>query len=414
MSRPAMCALVVLAFVAANAPAHAQGNLRPVQLLGGLQRVQDSIARGDRSALALQNEMVSLLDESFRRELAASGPLDGDIRPLLIFALGGGGATPASRMLERVPADHRDYAIAQAVLAYIVGNGEKARKFFAQVNVPAVGIPLSPYVALAKGTVNIGEDDEEARRSFDYARLLAPGTLVEEVALRRLLSIHIARVDVRGFALVSVQYARRYIDSPFATQFVSHYIPGVIAFDGALPYRRIRDLLSALTRDQRIGVLMRLARGAAVAGRLELSAFASGELSRDMAGNSAVSVSRLRLYENLAAVTSSNARQAYANLAGINEVDLPAEDVPLLRAALQLAGAIVGPSALASASAGRQPMPVAIRERVEDEPKTPQAQQDAPAVQDKAAEPEPASTSYDALITSARDRLKSIDKLIDQ
>lgn len=413
MSRPVSCALAVLALVVASAPAHAQGNLRPVQLLGGLQRVQDSIARGDQSALPLQSEMVSLLDESFRRELAASGPLEEGVRPLLMFALGGGGAMPASRMLERVPADHPDYAIAQAVLAYIVGNAAKARKFFAQVDVPAVGVPLSPYVALAKGTVYIGEDDEEARRSFDHARLLAPGTLVEEVALRRLLSIHIAREDVRGFSLVSVQYARRYIDSPFAAQFVSHYIPGVIAFDGALPHSRIRDLLSTLARDQRIGVLMRLARGAAVAGHLELSAFASGELSHDMAGNTAVSVSRVRLYENLAAVTSSNARQAYANLSGISEADLPLEDVPLLRAALHLAGAILGPATLASAAVETQPESVTANDASGSGPKITQARA-ARAIRDEATEPEVTDTSYEALLSSARDQLKSIDKLIDE
>ncbi len=421
MSRLAPSAAIVAAFLSVGTPVQAQDNLHPLQLLGGLHRIQDSIARGDRSALALQPELISILDESFRRDFAAGGGLGDHVRSLIIFALGGGGARASSRMLEHVPKSHPDYAIAQATLAYIAGDSEKARQYFAKVDEMTVDVPLSAYVALAKGTVNLSYDKDAAMQAFDHARLLAPGTLVEEVALRRLLSIQLARADPEGFSLTAQQYVHRYIDSPFASQFVKLYVPGIVKLNDTVPHEKILILLASLSHEQRVSILMRLARNAAVAGHLELSAFASAELTREAAGKDTISEARLRLYKSLAAVTSPNAAVAYADLSGINEDDLPAEDRPLLHAALSLASAIVSPVGKSPSLVQPQPMP-------KPEPTTRQV--DSQSVETMAetgrkplvAESDTGETaaakaldiSVDSLLASARKKLKSIDKMIDE
>ncbi|MGO8078035.1 chemotaxis protein, partial [Rhizobium leguminosarum] len=69
------------------------------------------------------------------------------------------------------------------------------------------------------GNVLIATKPTEALDLYDKARLAAPGTIVEEAALRRSVAICVdnGMLD-RGMAY-SQRYVRRFLHSPYASQF---------------------------------------------------------------------------------------------------------------------------------------------------------------------------------------------------
>ncbi|TIP53397.1 MAG: chemotaxis protein MotC, partial [Mesorhizobium sp.] len=73
------------------------------------------------------------------------------------------------------------------------------------------------FLALVKGSLLAADDPAQALTLLDEARLLSPGTLVEEAALRRSVGIAAAQGDAARFALASTQYVASYLYSPYAS-----------------------------------------------------------------------------------------------------------------------------------------------------------------------------------------------------
>jgi chemotaxis protein MotC len=326
-------------------------DIGPRQLLASLQRVQDSIATGDRSALPLQTQMIAMLDQSFAKKAAGGTTEPPDPVSVLLFALSGGDRHTASAMISHMEADSPEHQLAAAVDAYVNGDAAKARTGFELIDPLKLDIRLAPYVALAKGTSSLGENDGAARRQFDIARLLSPGTLVEEVALRRLMTLHVKAGDAVSFANISQQYARRYIGSPYGQQFAEIFVNGCIALDPKLTAADIPGMLEGVPQDYRTALYLRLAKQAVISGRFKLSAFAANEIMKEkesMKGGRLTA--QVRLYASIALLTADSGGEALDRLGGIDAGALPREDADLLRAAKSLAGAIMKPLDRAAAA----------------------------------------------------------------
>ncbi|CAJ0879237.1 hypothetical protein AMST5_03041 [freshwater sediment metagenome] len=75
------------------------------------------------------------------------------------------------------------------------------------------------HLALVQGSALIGDDNARAIVLLDVARLLMPGSLVEEAALRREIAILDPVRDVGKVALLSSRYASKYLSSPYVQNF---------------------------------------------------------------------------------------------------------------------------------------------------------------------------------------------------
>jgi chemotaxis protein MotC len=274
---------------------------------------------------------------------------------------------------------------------------------FEPVDPLKLDIRLAPYVALAKGTSSLGENDGLARRQFDIARLLSPGTLVEEVALRRLMALHIKAADAASFASVSRQYARRYIGSPYGRQFAEVFVDGCIALNPKLAVGGIPTILEGVPDDYRTSLYLRLARQAAIAGRFELSASASNEVMKEkefLKGGRLTA--QVRLYASIAALSTGSAEDARARLDGVNEGALPNEDAALLGTAKLLADAILKPLDR-MAAVRKQPEPTAARAE--------EALAEPPAGEPQKND---AAAKADAFVSAARGKFDAIDQLLGE
>jgi chemotaxis protein MotC len=372
--------------------------LKPVQTLDALQRVQDAIAAGDAGALPLQAELITIMDKSFAAMLNPDNDQAAELDLVLAFALAGGNRSVFTSYLKRANLTPDKKELVSAIAAYVEGDVNKAQVHFEKVEAQALHPRLAPLVALAKGTANIRKDPAAAIDNFDLVRLIAPGTLVEEVALRRTISLQAARGSSGPFLKASEQYARRFILSPYAAQFADAFVTGAVGMDDAISDAAIASVLGALPADRRNALYIRLARQAVISGRMPLAAFAAAEALKDgsLARDSARSA-QTELYALIPELTLGEASALHQKISGIDVKRLPAEDKALLRAARRIVEAISQPFKAVELPS----MSLAAAEKSSGD------SQQSKALSDASADP------LDRIIAANKEKLAAVDAMLE-
>jgi chemotaxis protein MotC len=327
LSAGAGLALLATALAAA---AHAEGGLKPFQMVRSLELVQDRIAGGDHAALPMQRKLLEMADARFRITDATELTEPLNLRALLVYAMSGGNPATVEMALSKLSKDDPNRRLADGVLAYVLGQQKAAQDALAAIEPLAQTPELGTYLALVKGSILAVDQPQTALALLDQARLLAPGTLVEEAALRRSISLQITLGDAKRFTHASTQYVRFYLRSPYAAQFADAFVAGVIALHADLDLDAIGEIAGMMDTEREKVIYLRIARQAAIDGLTELSAFASAKAEgRDDP--------RALLYSSLSSVTSDTVDDVLAKLALIDRSRLSDKDQQLLDAASAIA-----------------------------------------------------------------------------
>ncbi|RUW73434.1 chemotaxis protein MotC, partial [Mesorhizobium sp. M2A.F.Ca.ET.067.02.1.1] len=221
---------IALLLLAAGAPsaAFAQDVLQPYQLVRSLQLIQDRIAGGDHAALPMQAKLLEMIDARMRDANAEDFKEPKNFRALLVYGMSGGNPVTVAAAASRAMTDPQSLAIAKGVVAYLNGRPANAIEMLKPIDPMSVPPDIGAFLALVKGSLLAADDPAQALALLDEARLLSPGTLVEEAALRRSVGIAAAQGDAARFALASTQYVASYLYSPYASQFADAFVSGVI------------------------------------------------------------------------------------------------------------------------------------------------------------------------------------------
>ena len=227
---------------------------------------------------------------------------------------------------------------------------------------------------------------------LDVARLLGPGTLVEEAALRRSIALSVTHGDAERFMTATEQYARRFLSSPYAAQFAEEFVAGIAKLDGKLDMARIGNAIDWMSAEQAKSVYLRIARHSAINGNDELLALAS-QKAREYADMLPGEDPRSELYSSISSVTSETVVEVLARLEELDPSQLTKSDRALLKAAKAVAADVVAP-------VGDPPAAVLVDEAEAEPPVEQAAGQDLSAAND--------------VVTSARSKLEAIDKLLEE
>ncbi len=332
--------------------------LEPFQLMRSLQNVQDRIAGGDKAALTMQGKLIVMTDEGFRQASAEKIADPRNIRALIAYGLSGGNPRTVQSLAPVIGEDQPLYPLAAGVVSYVSGRQDEARATFAAVDPLTLDPEVAAYIALAKGNANVNHDDQLAIESLIKARLLGPGTLVEESALRRLMALYMKTTNRAGFNDASADYARRFISSPYANQFAEMLVNGILSMKGPRTQTDIKRIASTMPPAFRDAIYLRLARQAAVAGHLQLSEFAAsminGQLAKDniAAGQDQSSGERQpgertglqsNLYSRISALLDDGEIERLKELDDIDATKLPEKDRGILAAARAVTKAVFAP-----------------------------------------------------------------------
>jgi chemotaxis protein MotC len=384
-----------LALALAATPALAQQGLQPFQMVRSLQLVQDRIANGDHAALPMQRKLLEMSDERLRTASAEDLADRRNFRALLVYAMSGGNPTTLEVLLPRLDVDDADRQAASAVLNYLNGNVAEAGRAFARLQPETQHGDVAASLALLKGAVMAREQPRAALDELDFARLAAPGTLVEEAALRRSIGLFVALDEPERFMLASSQYVRRFLRSPYAAQFAEDFVTGVSTLSDRLDMAAVEEIIDGMNAEQARTLYLRLARTAAIEGRAALLEFASARAGQIETERTPAADTRSQLYASISSITSENVDQVLRELERLDAAGLTAQDRALLDAARAVAREVLAPTPGRTRPAPA-PEPLEVVEATDEQGV---AEGDA---------------QTDELLATSRARLSEIDALLDR
>lgn len=196
---------------------------QPFELVRSLRALQDRIAQGDTAAHAAQRKLVAEIAEEMVAANATVWSDPRNARAAIIYALSGGEPRVLKPLFRVRALPGIDDKLLNGALAYSEGRNAEAAELLANIDPRALDPSLGGHVALVRSTLVAGKDAAKAIPLLDDARLLAPGTLVEEAALRRQTFLVAVAGDRDGFEMLASQYMRRFPNSVYAGSFREQY-----------------------------------------------------------------------------------------------------------------------------------------------------------------------------------------------
>jgi chemotaxis protein MotC len=336
----AVLALLWLAGTAGAAEGESEedAELAPYQMVRSLQLLQDRIAAGDHAALPMQRKLLEMIDQRFRRTSSEDFVDERNYEALLVYAMSGGNPATMDSLLMKLHLEETDRSLGTGVLGYLRGDVATARAALDPVDPLTLAPEVGAFFALVKGSVITSQDPKEALKMFDEARLLSPGSLVEEAALRRTMNLAQRGLEASRFLSAAGQYVRRYLRSPYASQFADALVSGIVALNQTIDLDELDTVISGMDPEQQKVVYLRLARRAAIDGMPGLAEYASNKADAVQVDEEDPSSDpRGELYSSLAVITSDTVDQVLPKLRAIDRSRLSESDRKLLDAAMAIA-----------------------------------------------------------------------------
>lgn len=381
----------------------------PYRMVRTLEYVQDSIVAGDHAAIDMQTYLLHAIDQRLRKARPSDFDDSRNADAALIYAMSGGNPETLSLLAKRDVDGHFDHALTDALLDYFAGQPEQARTKLEAIEPSFRNTDIGAYVTLVTANAEAQYHPKEALSHYDWVRLLAPGSILEESALRRSidLAVRLKRVD-RGIEYAR-DYARRFIHSPYAGQYADLLVRLIVDNTDTITEATVADVLWGMDDKRQAEIYLRVARAAALAGKFELaraSATRAGQLST---GGNPEAVVLADFYKSVANVPSAIVHAAHDSIEAVPTGRLSARDQALKQAALSVAQQVTEAPGTTLPSGKRRtrryPPSVSLVSR-QPIPSNP--------VESTAKRRAKAQKAFTTFVEAKRDKLKAIDELLKE
>lgn len=368
MRRIAQGLWIASAICLATSPAWAQAEAAPVegpqpyQIVRTLQSLQNEAAAGSKAAHAAQARLLLDVEQPLLQQPPEIWADPRNTRAVVQYVLSGGQPTVLRELLARGEPAGLPQGLAEGALAYVTGDSAKAHTLLLPLDPATLHETLAGHLALIQASLIMRSDQKRALELLDQARLLAPGSLVEEGALRRAVFIAAEINELDRLEKATAQYIRRFDRSVYAENFRQSFATGLIRFDigrDADKFPRLVATLQAFDREQRRAVLLIIARDALLKGRFEQARRAADEAAR-LPGATPDTAARTSLYAAAARIAVDRADGALVTLKTIDPTRLPPAETEILQTALRVASHIVDAPARPTTTPNAESEPAGI------------------------------------------------------
>ena len=343
-----------VAAAAALAAGHAYaqvGGGEPYEMVRSLQALQDQVAQGNLSAQARQRALIGQIAEQFAKIDPAKWKDPRNMRAAAVFVFSGGSA----QFLKNVPQDAEpkdaEGKLVKAAVTFAKGDREEAGKQLLAIDARMLDVTIAGHIAYMQAELTAEKEPAKAIAYLDDARLLAPGTLIEEAALRRQAALVSATGDLARYLDVAAKYLRRFPQSTYAGNFLKGLAVQVVATaDASKPedLEKVGQLISALGKPEQSEASMIMAKAALDTGRLKMARYAAEQgLVRTQDGSG--EQMRMRVYLAASLVTGDDFEKGVGLLDVVDRAKLAVEDVSLLESAKAVAAQVRSPVGSAGA-----------------------------------------------------------------
>ncbi len=341
MTAPAY-ALAWAAF-ALLAPAAALADLANLtDMVDDLRRIQLQVAQGDKAAYGAELNQLKAIGAAIATAKPETWRNRREADLLIIYILSGGPLVDVAPLLQGDAVVESERGLARGALAYVTNHEADAIALLAKEDLSALDARLAGEVAFARSVLETKQDAKAAIEFLDWARLLAPGGLVEEAALRREIALLAEAKDVPRAAMLTRQYSSRFAASLYAADFFRDLAVAIARFglaDDPANYQLVSRAVAPLPPDGRRDFLLALAKSALVNARFDAASAAATE-ALEGAGADNPEAMRARLYLAASRMFSDAYDAAIADLRTIAVAKLDRADANLLasvrRVAIQL------------------------------------------------------------------------------
>lgn len=315
---------------------------QPYVLVRALRTVQDEVAAGSAEAHEHQRLLLKELGDQMRDLPAGVWDDVRNVRAAIFFVLSGGDPSVLKGAIGRTKTPLVERRVLKGALAYGEGRLIDALSMMHKLEARKLDSSLGGMVALIQGTLIGRKDVKKAIEFFDEARLLAPGTLIEESALRQEILLLAREGEVERFDLLAAQYTRRFPRSLFARNFRRQFFAGVARQNfkrSAEWISRTETELMKVPASERVGMYLAIAEEATKGGNIDIARFAAGK-ARDLSHPGSRQMARSALYEGAALVATDEFEAGLALLGEIDATRLGTADRELYAAAVAVAGSV--------------------------------------------------------------------------
>jgi chemotaxis protein MotC len=330
----ALCATVT----AARADQDAASPNAPYAQMRTLQLLQEQIAHGNAAAQAAQPKLMGHIADVFLAAPPEAWSDPRNSRAAVLFIFSGGNPQVVRTILERAKLTPAVDRLVKGALAYGEGEEQIAVALLDPIDPKSLPNALGGHLALVKASMMAGKDVGKADRLLDIARLLMPGTLVEEAALRRQIFMLADSNALDKVTLLARQYLHRFRGSLYAENFRERFAVAALklAAAGDTPQlNKLDAVVKEMKPDEARRFYLALSKTAIVNGRLDTGRLAADK-AKALAPAGSVDAARANLYGAAALVASDKVDDGLTRLSVIDPSKLETDDAGLRDAALSV------------------------------------------------------------------------------
>lgn len=346
---------VAAAALLASGNAYGQAGVgEPYELVRSLQALQDQVARGNTSAQARQRVLIGQIAEQFSKTDPAKWKDPRNLRAAAVFVFSGGSAQFLKSVPQEAEPTDVEGKLIKAAVALSKGNREEAGKQLLAIDARMLDVTVAGHVAYVQAELVAEKEPAKAIAYLDDARLLAPGTLIEEAALRRQAALVSATGDLARHLDVAAKYLRRFPHSTYAGSFLQSLAVQVVATaDASKPddLLKVEQLVNALSRAHQSEASVIMAKAALDTGKLDMAQHAA-ERGLKLAHAGSADEMRMRVYLAASLVAGDELEKGVALLGEVDRAKLSTEDLSLLESAAAVAAQVRSPVGSAGALTG--------------------------------------------------------------
>jgi chemotaxis protein MotC len=334
--------LALAAFIGLAPAAAFADTPRISDLVDELRAIQFKVAQGDKAAYAAELNQLKTIGAAIATASPETWKNKRESDSLVIYILSGGSLADVGPLLKGDTVLESERSLARGALAYVTNHEADAIALLKEADLTALDARLAGEVAFARSVLETKRDAKAAVDLLDWARLLSPGGLVEEAALRREIALLAEAKDMSHLTVLTRQYVTRFGVSLYAADFLRDLVSAVgrlgLADDPA-NYKLLSSAIAALPPDDRRGLLLNLARSGVVSGRFVAGASAATEALEGSKADSPEAM-RARLYLAASRLFSDAYDAALADLRALPAAKLDRADASLLAAARRVAAGL--------------------------------------------------------------------------
>ena len=193
---------------------------RSPTLVDDLRRIQVKVAQGDKAAYPAELNQLKTIGAAIATASPETWKSKREADSLVIYILSGGSLADVGPLLKGDALIESERSLARGALAYVTNHEADAIALLKETDLTALDARLAGEVAFARSVLETKRDAKAAVDLLDWARLLAPGGLVEEAALRREIALLAEAKDMSRLAVLTRQYVTRFGASLYAADFL--------------------------------------------------------------------------------------------------------------------------------------------------------------------------------------------------